>query len=130
MSNKLIAYYCTKEWDTALDTKATQRRRVTDWALKNRCEVIEEFGDGDLDRAFEKAFDIGARVIVSDISRLADRTKDFLEIAEDSTKPFVSSDNDQMEDAGDVLADMSRFTSTVLMVARQKYIAECEQWLV
>jgi hypothetical protein len=94
INNKLVAYYCTKQWDTALDTKATQRRRIAEWVGKSGCEIVEEFGGGDLDRVFEKAYDIGGRVIAADLSRIADKTLDYLTIFEDETKGLVTADTD------------------------------------
>jgi len=127
INTKLVAYYCTKQWDTALDTKATQRRRITEWVAESDCEIVEEFGDGDLDRAFERAYDIGGRVIAADLSRFADRTIDILDIAEDETKRYVTTEGDAGIDTPN--CERSKLAHAMVIAVRQNYIMTCEHWL-
>lgn len=129
LNNKLVMYICSKEWDTVLDLKVIQRKRIQDWVSQSNCEVVAEFADGELERAFEYSYDIYGRVIVSDLSRLADRTIDYLEIAEDETKNFVDASTTIPSDKPTRQRAIEKLIWAMPMAARESYLTECKKWL-
>ena len=129
LNNKLVVYVCTKEWDTPLDLKVIQRKRIYDWVSQSDCEVVAEFADGELEKAFEHAYNISGRVIVADISRIADRTIDYLKIAEDTTKNFVDASTSAPKDKPTRQREIVKLIWAMPMAARESYLTECEKWL-
>lgn len=129
LNNKLVMYICSKEWDTPLDMKVIQRKRIQELVAQSDCEIVAVFGDGELKRAFEYAYDISGRVIVADLSRLADRTVDYLEIAEDETKNFVDASASMPNCKPSLSKDMLKLVWAMSMAAREAYLTECNKWL-
>lgn len=132
ITNKLVAYYIEKKWDTPLDSIEIQKARVKEWAEKAGCEIFAEIIDHtglELENAFRLSTEENGSVICAEQTRVADKALTYFKLIEDKDNPIIFSDVDDYTVDWLSTNIYNGLMYGMMMTVYEKYIRSCEKYL-
>ena len=132
ITNKLVAYYIVKKWDTPIDSLEIQKARVKLWAEKAGCEIVDEVVDStgfELEKAFQLSSVVSGSIICAEQTRVAGNALAYFTLIEDEDNPIVFADVDDYTVHWLTTNIYNGLMYGTLMCAYEKYVRTCEKYL-